>query len=184
MRSRHGYLISRKPALGSALIYCSTVPAGFISAIKTAATSPLGLVALIGLAVVWVCVELAQYRLRHISKIIQAVPERDRPGLLAREYSTFPRSALSPEQWIRSRKNQNSFYTALALIVAITVIGVAAMWVPRSAQRIPGSPASKSGNASTTGPESPAVTGTGNSVSVEKSDDANEKSPPAKKRNP
>jgi len=53
---------------------------GFFSAVKTAAASPFGVVAFIGLLVAWAYVKIAQYRLERISKIIKAVPEQDRAG--------------------------------------------------------------------------------------------------------
>jgi hypothetical protein len=150
---------------------------GFFSAIKIAAASPFGVVAFIGLLVAWACVKIAQYRLKRISKIIMAVPEQDRATLLAREYSTFPRTGLSAEQWIRSRQYQYRFYAILAAIVAVTLIVVTALWSPKQPRRI-------SGLAHTAGHQSPAITGDGNQVTIGQPNSSSEEKPPDKSTKP
>jgi len=147
------------------------VPPEFLSGIKTAATSPYALIAYICALVAWVYVTIAQHRLKGISKVISKVPEKDRAALLAREYSTFPRMGLSAEQWIRSRKHLLLAYAVFALIIAAAVVTVTAILTPRQ-------PHSLSGPASTTGPQSPAITGNGNQVTY------GQDSQPVKKERP
>ena len=153
------------------------MPQGFFSAIKTAAASPFGVVAFIGLIVAWAYLEIGQYRLKRVSKIIRAVPEQDRAALLAREYSTFPRTGLSAEQWIRSRQYQYRFYAVLAAIVAVTLVTITALWTPRQPRRI-------SGPAHTTGDQSPAITGDGNQVTIGQPNSTSKEKPPDKSRKP
>lgn len=107
------------------------MPPDFFSGVKTAATSPYALVAYICLLVTYAYVTIARYRLKNISRNIEKVPERDRAALLAREYSTFPRTGLSAEQWVRSRKNMLFFLALIALIVAAAVVGVTAISAAR-----------------------------------------------------
>ena len=150
------------------------MPQGFFSVFKSAAESPFGVLVFIGLVVAWVYVTIAQYKLKRISKIIKAVPERDRATLLAREYSTFPRTGLSAEQWIHSRQYQYRFYAVLAAIVAVTLVVVTALWIPRQPRRI-------SGPARATGQQSPAITGDRNQVTIGQ---PSEEKPPDKSRKP
>jgi len=134
------------------------VPPEFFSGIKTAATSPYALIAYICALAAWACVTIARYRLSRISKIIAQVPEKDRASLLAKEYSTFPRAGLSAEQWIRSRKHLLLGYAVFILIIAAAVVAVTAILAPRQP------PHQVSGQASTTGAQSPAVIGNGNQI--------------------
>lgn len=147
------------------------MPPDFFSGIKSAATSPYALIAYICALAAWVWITIAQYRLKRISAIIAKVPEKERAALLAREYSTSPRTGLSAEQWIRSRKHLLLAYAVFALIVAAGVVAVTAILTPRQ-------PHQASGPASTTGAQSPAVTGNGNQITYGQS------SPPVKKEKP
>jgi hypothetical protein len=103
------------------------VPSEFFSSIKTAATSPYALIAYVCLLAAWVYIATKGFGLRHISKIIMAVPEKDRAALLAKEYNTTPRKGLSAEQWIRSRKHLLLFLAFIALVVALAVVIVTAI---------------------------------------------------------
>jgi hypothetical protein len=107
------------------------VPSEFFSSLKTAATSPYALIAYICLLAAWVYIANRGFRLGQISKIIMAVPEKDRAALLAREYNTTPRKGLSAEQWIQSRKHLLLFLAFIALVVAIAVVAVTAMMTLR-----------------------------------------------------
>ena len=147
------------------------MPPEFFSGIKSAATSPYALIAYICALAAWVWITIAQYRLKRISAIIAKVPEKERAALLAREYSTFPRTGLSAEQWIRSRKHLLLAYAAFALIIAAAVVAVTFILTPRQPHQV-------SGPASTTGAQSPAVTGNGNKITYGHS------SPPEKKEKP
>jgi hypothetical protein len=153
------------------------MPQGFFSVFKTAAESPFGVLVFLSLLVAWAWVTVAQYRLKRISKIILAVPEQNRAALLAREYSTFPRTGLSAEQWIRSRQNQYRFYAVLAVIAALTLIVVTVLSSPKQPKRI-------SGPAHTAGPQSPSITGDGNQVTIGQPNSPSEQKPPDKSRKP
>jgi hypothetical protein len=86
-----------------------------------------------------------------------AVPEKDRAALLAKEYNTTPRKGLSAEQWIRSRNYLLLFAAFIALVLAAAIVAVTAILTPIK-------PSTVSGPASTTGAQSPAVTGNGNQI--------------------
>jgi hypothetical protein len=102
------------------------MPSSFISGLKTAASTPYAFVAYVCLLTAWVYVGIAQQRLKHISKAIGQVPQKDRAALLAKEYNVLPRSGLSAEQWIRSRKHMLVFLAFLALLVAgVLLIAIA-----------------------------------------------------------
>src|SRR5882724_6182407 len=106
------------------------MPQGFFSVFNRAAESPFGVLVFIGLVGAWGYVTIAQqYKLKRISKIIKAVPERHRTTLLAREYSPLPRTGLSAEQWIHSRQYRYRFYAVLAAIVAVTLVVGTALWI-------------------------------------------------------
>jgi len=103
------------------------VPSEFFSSLKTAATSPLALIAYLCLVAAWAYIANKGLRLKAISKMIMAVPEQDRAALIAKEYNTTPRKGLSAEQWIQSRKHLLSFLAFIALVVAAAVVAVTAM---------------------------------------------------------
>jgi hypothetical protein len=124
------------------------VPSEFFSNLKAAATSPYALIAYICLLAAWVYIATRGFRLRHISKIIMAVPEKDRAALLAKEYNTTPRKGLSAEQWIQSRKHLLLFLAFIALVVAIAVVAVTATLTATRSTTLP------SGSAAT-GPTPP-----------------------------
>lgn len=75
----------------------------FLDNLGMVAKSPYALLAYIGVIIAWVYVVTAQARLNKIAKVITSLPEKDRAALLAKEYSTFPRSGLAAKDWIRSR---------------------------------------------------------------------------------
>jgi hypothetical protein len=108
------------------------MPPGLISGLKVAASSPYALVAYVCLLVIWACVWIAQQRLKRISKVIGQLPPEDRAALLTKEYNVLPRSGLSAEQWIRSRKHMLIFYAFLALVVAGVILIAIALNLPAS----------------------------------------------------
>jgi len=109
------------------------MPQGFISGLKTAATSPYAFVAYLCLLSAWAFVVVAQQRLRRIAKVIGQVPPKDRAALLAKEYNVFPRSGLSAEQWIRSRRHTLLFYAFLSLVIAALALATVALTLRKEA---------------------------------------------------
>ena len=103
------------------------MPQSLISGLETAAKSQYAFVAYICLIAAWVYVVVAQSRLKRISKAISLVPAEQRGALLSKEYNVFPRSGLSAEQWIRSRRHTLFFIGFLALVVAALIVIVVAM---------------------------------------------------------
>ena len=65
---------------------------------------------------------MTRHRLERIASVIDKVPPDQRPVLLGREYSTFPRSGLSAEQWLRFQRQRLVFYGVLALLIATALL--------------------------------------------------------------
>src|SRR5690349_21152371 len=105
------------------------MPPGFFEGLRTAATSPYAFVAYICLILAWAYVAIAQHRLKRVSQVIAQVPREQRASLLAKEYNVLPRSRLSAEQWIRSRKHTLFFLAFLALLLASLVLITVALTV-------------------------------------------------------
>src|SRR6266496_24498 len=105
------------------------MPVSFIDGLKTAATSSYAFVAYVCLVSAWVYVAVAQHRLKQVSKVIAQVPPESRAALLAKEYNVLPRSGLSAEQWMRSRKHTLLFFACLALMIVALLITVVALTV-------------------------------------------------------
>jgi tetratricopeptide (TPR) repeat protein len=99
----------------------------FLDNLGIVAKSPYALLAYIGVIIAWVYVVTARARLNKIAKIITTLPEKDRAALLAKEYSTFPRSGLSAKDWIRSRIHNLMFWAFIALLVALTTLAIVAL---------------------------------------------------------
>jgi len=59
--------------------------------------------------------------------VITQVPPQERAALLAKEYNVLPRSGLSAEQWIRSRKHTLFFLGFLLLLIAGVVLATVAL---------------------------------------------------------
>jgi len=98
------------------------VPTSLVSALQTAATSPYAFVAYITLVCVWGYVISAESRLKRIAGVIEQVAPEDRARLLENEYRTFPRSGLSAEQWIRTRRMNLLFLALVVLVLALTAV--------------------------------------------------------------
>ena len=90
--------------------------------LREVASSPYAFVAYVAVVAAWAYVATAQYRLRTISKIIGNLPEGERAKILLKEYNTLPRSGLTAEQWIRSRRQMLFFLAFLALLVCTTIL--------------------------------------------------------------
>ncbi len=144
-------------------------PVGFFSSLGIAAKSKYAFVCYLLLLAAWVYLAAKRHRLSSVRKSLKLIPESERAALLAREYSTFPRSGLSGEQWLRSQNRQLIFWSFLALLVATLIVTVIALDSTR-----PGSqnPAVSNGRTTTvvTGPATAngtgtaAVTGSNNNV--------------------
>lgn len=93
-----------------------------IKNIGLAATSPYAFVAYILVVLAWVYVVSSQARLKKIAETLDKLPEEQRADLLAKEYSTFPKSGLSAEQWLRARKLHLLFLGFIAVLLVITVL--------------------------------------------------------------
>jgi hypothetical protein len=99
----------------------------FLGALKTAGTNPIALVGYLVVVAAWVYVKTTDGRLKFIAKTIKDLPETDRLEILKKEYNTTPRKGLSAEEWIKSRKQLLLFFGFITTVLAIVVIGLAAI---------------------------------------------------------
>lgn len=99
----------------------------FLSHLKEVASSPYAFVAYICVVAAWLYSAIARNRLKHVSKIIKEIPEKDRRDVILREYNTNPRAGLSAEQWIRARRDILFFVSFLSTLIAALLIVVIAV---------------------------------------------------------
>jgi hypothetical protein len=99
----------------------------FLYSLKIVASSPYALVGYLALVAAWVYIVSASRRLTTIEKLLPQLPKKDRVEILKKEYNTTPRSGLSAEQWIRSRKHSFFFIGFVALLVVCAVMFLAAL---------------------------------------------------------
>lgn len=97
----------------------------FLQHLKETASSPYAFVAYICVVGAWVYVVIARHRLRTVARMINALPEDRRAEIILRDYSTTPRSGLSAEQWIRTRRHTLFLISFLGtLITAVAIVGI------------------------------------------------------------
>src|ERR1700730_3609133 len=94
----------------------------FVESLPIGAKSPFAVLLYICLLFAYVFVVIYTHRLKKVSKSLALVPENQRAALLAKEYSTFPKSGLSPNQWLASRRQLFRFLAFLATLIAGTII--------------------------------------------------------------
>jgi len=119
----------------------------FLDNLGVVAKSPYAFLAYLGVVIAWVYVVTAQARLNKIAKVITSLPEKDRAALLAKEYSTFPRSGLTAKEWIRSRIYQQIFLAFIALLIAATVLAIVALTLRHDTEKKAGSDVKPAENA-------------------------------------
>jgi len=99
----------------------------FLTALPAAAASPYALIAYLILIAAATYISIAQFRLRTIAKVIEAVPADERASLLAREYNVTPRAGLSPAQWIRARRHMLVFWFLMTIVAGILIVVIIAI---------------------------------------------------------
>jgi hypothetical protein len=95
----------------------------FLKNLPAAATSPYAFVAYLGVVAAWTYITVSQRRL----KAIESLPPAQRAARLKDEYKVLPRSGLSAEQWIRSRRHTLLFWGFVIVMVAVVTLGTVAM---------------------------------------------------------
>lgn len=98
------------------------MPSGFFTALREVAGSPFALLGYALLLASWTYIAVTRHRLQRIASVIDKIPEDQRAALLAREFSTFPRSGLSAEQWLRSQRHRMVFLALLALLIVTSLV--------------------------------------------------------------
>ncbi|HKA74119.1 MAG TPA: hypothetical protein VKE26_20100 [Xanthobacteraceae bacterium] len=99
----------------------------FLLNLRTVAASPYAFAAYVGVAAAWTYTTVARHRLDRIAQLFKDLPPDDRIRMIMREYSTVPRSGLSAEQWIVSRRHTLFFVGFLSLLVCTTIIAIIAL---------------------------------------------------------
>jgi hypothetical protein len=103
----------------------------FVEGLKTASTGPYAFASYALLVACWTYLVAKGQRLRVIKKL----PESDRTAVLLREYPDYPRSGLSAEQYLRSKRLTMIMIGCIAFLGALTVVSVIAI-VGSSQKRI------------------------------------------------
>lgn len=104
----------------------------FVDGLKVAATSPYAYASYVLLLACWTFLAARGQRLRVVRSVLKDLPEHQRFEILKREFPEFPRSGLSPEQWIRARAHAMILIAFVALLLSGTVISVISMTSPSS----------------------------------------------------
>ena len=97
-----------------------------IDALPVVTTSPFAFIAYVVLVAALIYIFIAQYRLRTIARVIEALPLKERGPTLRKEYNTSPARGLTAEQWIRARRHQLLFFAFLAVILCVLVVVILA----------------------------------------------------------
>lgn len=90
--------------------------------LPVAASSPYAVISYVCLVAAYAYVIVSTHRLKKVAKALALLPEEQRAAVLAKEYLTFPRSGLSPRQWLASRKQLFVFLAFLATVLSVTII--------------------------------------------------------------
>lgn len=90
--------------------------------LPAAAKSPYALISYVCLVSAYAYVITYTHRLNKVAKVLALLPEDQRAGILAKEYSTFPKSGLSPRQWLASRRQLFLFLAFLATVLSGTIV--------------------------------------------------------------
>lgn len=99
----------------------------FLLNLRIVAASPYAFAAYVGVAAAWTYTTVARHRLDRIAQLFKDLPPDDRIRTIMREYSTVPRSGLSAEQWIVSRRHTLFFVGFLSLLVCTTIVVIIAL---------------------------------------------------------
>jgi hypothetical protein len=95
----------------------------FLESLQVVAKSPYAFVAYVCLLAGFIYWLVSQLRLNAIAQL----PARERAAVLTKEYNVFPKSGLSGEEWIRSRRQTLTFWAFVVLIVAVVLLGTVAL---------------------------------------------------------
>jgi hypothetical protein len=99
----------------------------FLLNLRTVAASPYAFAAYVAVAGAWTYTTIARHRLDKTAQLFKDLPPDDRIRMIMREYSTVPRSGLSAEQWIVSRRHSLFFIGFLSLLICTTIIVITAL---------------------------------------------------------
>jgi hypothetical protein len=117
--------------------------AQFLKNLEAVAASPYAFAAYIAVVAAWVYTSAARHRLKKMAEMLATLPPEERTRVLLKEYSTAPRSGLSADQWIASRRHLLFFLGFLAAIVCATIVVIVAL----ARTPAPGKPSEQSADA-------------------------------------
>ena len=91
---------------------------------KVAATiqEPIGLVAFVGVLVVWLVVGLRSNRFSKLLRGLQSVPESQRRNLLETEMGQPAPPRMTPAQWLRYKQRQSYLIAFLCTLAAVVLL--------------------------------------------------------------
>jgi hypothetical protein len=91
----------------------------FIDNLGEVAGKPYAYAAYVCVLAAWTYITITRLQL----KGIQALKPEDRSRVLAARYRVFPKTGLSGDEYIRSRKNELFFWGFVVLVVAVVLLG-------------------------------------------------------------
>ncbi len=105
----------------------------FLNALPAAATNPLAFVAYLVTILAWFAISQQTRRLKIIMNQLNEVPARDRRSVLENELGIKLPDTLTPEQWLRARRQTYVFFFLIILVIAIVaVVAIAIFIIPKS----------------------------------------------------
>jgi hypothetical protein len=88
---------------------------------KDIVATPFGIMGLLAIIAAWVHISYQRNRLNKIG----ALPRNERIEALKREYSTFPRSDLSGDKWIKARLHSYIFWGVITTLLLSAIVVMA-----------------------------------------------------------
>jgi hypothetical protein len=134
----------------------------FLDALQTVATSPYAFVAYVCLLAGFIYWLVSEIRLKAIARL----PAEEQAAVLNKEYNVFPRSGLSGDEWIRSRRQTLTFWAFVVLIVAVVLLSTIGLLNVKPTTPLEVKPTTPTEVKPTTPTETPAGTTATNSPST------------------
>jgi len=101
----------------------------FLKALKIVADSPLALVGYIGILASWLAFVLQDKKSGQIIRALKELPEDQRLEALRLSYKTVPRSGISADQWLRSKRYVYLLAALLVTCFVVLAIVAGSFWI-------------------------------------------------------
>ncbi len=106
----------------------------FLQALPIVASHPLALLGYLAVVIAWLVVALQTRKANKLFDVIKSLPPQQRLKAIELEYRTAPRSGLSAEQWLQSRK-MSFIFAGFAITLFTILVLVAFALIPSSDTR-------------------------------------------------